>query len=129
MRHISKQFGTVQANDDVSLSLERGEVLALLGENGSGKSTLVNMLAGIYIPDSGSIHIDGKQHNLWSPQDAIAAGVGMVHQHFKLIPVMNAWDISLGERKPGLKGLLPIPSLKKNVSTKKSPVWKIVSAW
>ena len=120
MRHISKQFGTVQANDDVSLSLERGEVLALLGENGSGKSTLVNMLAGIYIPDSGSIHIDGKQHNLWSPQDAIAAGVGMVHQHFKLIPVMNAWEnISLGERKPGLKGLFTNPFIEKKRINKK----------
>jgi len=95
----------VQANDDVSLSVDRGEILALLGENGSGKSTLVNMLAGIYIPDSGSIYIEGKQHNLWSPQDAIVAGVGMVHQHFKLIPVMNAWEnISLGEEKPDGRG-------------------------
>jgi simple sugar transport system ATP-binding protein len=101
MRHISKRFGTVLANDDVSLSAEKGEILALLGENGSGKSTLVNMLAGIYIPDSGSIHIDGKRRVFRSPQDAIAAGVGMVHQHFKLIPVMTAWEnISLGE-KPG----------------------------
>jgi len=101
MQHISKRFGTVQANDDVSLSVDRGEVLALLGENGSGKSTLMNMLAGIYYPDSGSIHIEGRRLNLSSPHDAIAAGIGMVHQHFKLVPVMNAWEnISLGE-KPG----------------------------
>jgi simple sugar transport system ATP-binding protein len=100
MRHISKRFGTVQANDDAVLSIDRGEILALLGENGSGKSTLVNMLAGIYIPDSGSIFIDGKRRRLRSPQDAIAAGVGMVHQHFKLIPVMSAWEnISLGEKR------------------------------
>jgi simple sugar transport system ATP-binding protein len=102
MRHISKQFGTVLANDDTALSVDRGEVLALLGENGSGKSTLVNMLAGIYLPDSGSIHIDGKRRNFRSPEEAIEAGIGMVHQHFKLIPVMNAWEnISLGEKLTG----------------------------
>ena len=101
MQHISKQFGTVLANDDASLSVDRGEILALLGENGSGKSTLVNMLAGLYFPDSGSIYINGRQHQLRSPQDAIMAGIGMVHQHFKLIPVMNAWEnISLGEKRP-----------------------------
>jgi simple sugar transport system ATP-binding protein len=102
MRHVSKRFGTVLANDNAALSVDRGEVLALLGENGSGKSTLVNMLAGIYLPDSGSIHIDGKRRNLRSPQEAIEAGIGMVHQHFKLIPVMNAWEnISLGEKPDG----------------------------
>ena len=106
MQHISKKFGTVQANDEVSLSVDRGEVLALLGENGSGKSTLMNMLAGIYYPDSGSIYIEGKHCNLWSPHDAIVAGIGMVHQHFKLIPVMNAWEnISLGEKSGPKKGL------------------------
>jgi simple sugar transport system ATP-binding protein len=101
MRGITKRFGTVLANDDVSLDAGKGEILALLGENGSGKSTLVNMLSGIYIPDSGSVSIGGKHCFFRSPQDAIAAGIGMVHQHFKLIPVMNAWEnISLGE-KPG----------------------------
>ena len=100
MRGISKRFGTVLANDDASLSVNRGEVLALLGENGSGKSTLVNMLAGIYTPDSGSIHVNGGRCNFSSPRDAIAAGIGMVHQHFKLIPVMSAWEnISLGEKQ------------------------------
>lgn len=99
MRHISKRFGTVPANDDVGFFVDRGEIVALLGENGSGKSTLLNMLAGLYIPDSGSIYIDGRRRFFHSPQDAIAAGVGMVHQHFKLIPVMNAWEnISLGEK-------------------------------
>jgi simple sugar transport system ATP-binding protein len=97
MEHISKRFAAVLANDDVSLSANRGEIVALLGENGSGKSTLVNMLSGIYIPDSGSIFIEGKRRFFRSPQDAIVAGIGMVHQHFKLIPVMNAWEnISLG---------------------------------
>ena len=100
MQGISKRFGQVLANDNASLSVDRGEILALLGENGSGKSTLMNMLAGIYFPDSGSIRIDGKKTHLWSPHDAIKAGIGMVHQHFKLIPVMSAWEnISLGERE------------------------------
>jgi simple sugar transport system ATP-binding protein len=103
MSRISKRFGTVLANDDVSLSVERGEILALLGENGSGKSTLMNMLAGIYTPDSGSISINGVPQSFRSPEDAIAARVGMVHQHFKLIPVMSAWEnIGLGEKRSGL---------------------------
>jgi simple sugar transport system ATP-binding protein len=100
MQHISKRFGTVQANDDVGMTVNRGEIVALLGENGSGKSTLVNMLAGIYVPDAGSIYLDGERRFFKSPHDAITAGIGMVHQHFKLIPVMNAWEnISLGEKK------------------------------
>ncbi|MDR2394651.1 MAG: ABC transporter ATP-binding protein [Treponema sp.] len=100
MHHISKRFGTVQANDDVSMTVDRGEILAILGENGSGKSTLVNMLSGIYVPDSGSLCINGEKRFFKSPQDAIVAGVGMVHQHFKLIPVMNGWEnISLGEHE------------------------------
>jgi simple sugar transport system ATP-binding protein len=99
LRHISKFFGAVRANDDISLLAARGEILALLGENGSGKSTLMNVLAGIYLPDGGDIFIDGERRSFRSPHDAIAAGVGMVHQHFKLIPVMSAWEnISLGER-------------------------------
>jgi ABC-type uncharacterized transport system ATPase subunit len=107
MSHISKRFATVLANDDVSLHAERGEILALLGENGSGKSTLMNMLSGIYIPDEGSISIRGKPRSFRSPQDAIAARVGMVHQHFKLVPVMAAWEnISLGERR-GVAHALP----------------------
>jgi simple sugar transport system ATP-binding protein len=102
MRRISKRFGPVLANDDVSISVNRGEILALLGENGSGKSTLVNMLAGIYHPDTGSIHINGEHYVFRSPSDAISAGIGMVHQHFKLIPVMNAWEnICLGEQFRG----------------------------
>jgi len=116
MRHISKRFGTVLANDGASLSVDRGEVLALLGENGSGKSTLVNMLAGLYLPDSGSIHIDGKRRHLRSPEDAIEAGVGMVHQHFKLIPVMNAWEnISLGER-PGINPFIEKGRINRKIS-------------
>jgi simple sugar transport system ATP-binding protein len=98
MRHISKSFGSVKANDDISLLAAPGEILALLGENGSGKSTLMNILAGIYLPDGGSVFVNGERKLFRSPHDAIAAGIGMVHQHFKLIPVMSAWEnISLGE--------------------------------
>jgi simple sugar transport system ATP-binding protein len=101
MSHISKSFASVRANEDVGISVNRGEILALLGENGSGKSTLVNILSGLYLPDSGTIYIDGKRRFFRSPHDAIIAGIGMVHQHFMLIPVMSAWEnISLGE-KPG----------------------------
>jgi simple sugar transport system ATP-binding protein len=123
MEHISKRFAAVLANDDVSLSVNRGEIVALLGENGSGKSTLVNMLSGIYTPDAGSIYIEGKRRFFRSPQDAIVAGIGMVHQHFKLIPVMNAWEnISLGERGSG-DGFFKNPFIeKKRINEKISEI-------
>lgn len=99
LRGITKSFGSVIANNGVSLDINRGEILALLGENGSGKSTLVNMLSGIYTPDSGAIIIDGKPRDFTSPFDAIRAGIGMVHQHFKLVSVMTAKEnIAIGER-------------------------------
>ncbi len=99
LRDITKSFGSVTANRKVSLSVRKGEILALLGENGSGKSTLVNMLSGIYTPDSGSILVDGKERSFSSPDDAIRAGIGMVHQHFKLVSVMTAREnISVGEK-------------------------------
>ena len=100
--HLSKTFGSVFANRDISLEVKKGEILALLGENGSGKSTFVNQLAGIYAPESGEIVIDGKKCAFKSPQDAIACGVGMVHQHFKLVDVMSALEnITLGEKQGG----------------------------
>ena len=85
MRGITKTFGSVVANRDVSLTLKKGEILALLGENGSGKTTLMNMLSGIYAPDRGEIWVDGKPVTIASPEDAKLLGVGMVHQHFKLV--------------------------------------------
>jgi simple sugar transport system ATP-binding protein len=89
MRGITKQFPSVLANDDVSFDLVRGEVHALLGENGAGKSTLMNILYGLYKPDAGEIRIGGKPVSFGSAKDAIASGLGMVHQHFMLIPVMT----------------------------------------
>ena len=90
MRNITKTFGTTVANDKVWLDIYRGEILALLGENGSGKTTLMNMLSGIYFPDEGEIAIDGKEVIIRSPGDAFALGIGMIHQHFKLVDVMTA---------------------------------------
>ena len=89
MRHITKRFPGIVANDDVELDLREGEVHALLGENGAGKSTLMNILYGLYHPDEGEILIKGKPVRLGSPRAAIDAGIGMVHQHFMLIPVMT----------------------------------------
>ncbi len=105
MRHITKRFGPVIANDDVSLSIHRGEILALLGENGSGKTTLMNMLSGIYFPDEGEIKIDGKPVVIATPRDAFDLGIGMIHQHFKLVDVLTAAEnIVLGlEGKLDLK--------------------------
>lgn len=100
LRHISKHFGSVVANKDINLTLRKGEILALLGENGSGKTTLMNMLSGIYKPDAGSIYIDGEKTLISSPEDALKAGIGMVHQHFKLINVFSAADnILIGSSK------------------------------
>lgn len=90
LRHITKTFGSVVANNDVSLAVRKGEILSLLGENGSGKTTLMNMIAGIYYPDSGEIVVNGKVAEIRSPKDAYTLGIGMVHQHFKLIDVFTA---------------------------------------
>ena len=102
LRNISKSFGQVQANSNVSLDINRGEILALLGENGSGKTTLMNMLSGIYFPDSGSIEIDGQPASIGSPKDAFEFGIGMIHQHFKLVNVFTATEnIVLGLKEEG----------------------------
>ena len=105
LRDITKVFGKVVANKDVNLDIKKGEILSLLGENGSGKTTLMNMLAGIYYPDAGKIYINGKEVIIRSPKDAFELGIGMVHQHFKLIDVFNATEnIVLGlEGKLNLK--------------------------
>ncbi len=92
LRGVTKTFGAVVANEKVDLDIYRGEILSLLGENGSGKTTLMNMIAGIYFPDEGQIFIDGKEQVIQSPKDALKLGIGMVHQHFKLIDVLTATE-------------------------------------
>ena len=102
MRDITKRFGTVLANDRVWLDIYKGEILALLGENGSGKTTLMNMLSGIYFPDEGQIFINGEEAVIRSPRDAFGYGIGMIHQHFKLVDVLTAAEnIVLGLKEPG----------------------------
>src|SRR5215210_3006492 len=97
MRGVTKTFGATRANDDVSITLHRGEILGLLGENGAGKSTLMKILYGLYRPDAGSIFIDGEQIDIHDPKDAVERGIGMVHQHFTLIPPLTvAENIVLG---------------------------------
>ena len=102
LEHITKRFGSVVANQDVSLEVCRGEILSLLGENGSGKTTLMNMISGIYFPDEGTIRVNGKEVTIRSPKDSIALGIGMIHQHFKLVDVLSAGEnIVLGLRESG----------------------------
>lgn len=99
MQNITKAFGQVLANHNVSIDIRKGEILSLLGENGSGKTTLMNMLSGIYYPDAGKIFVNGEAASIRSPGDAFAYGIGMIHQHFKLIDVFSAVEnVVLGLR-------------------------------
>ncbi len=90
LQNITKRFGSVIANDKVNLSVRKGEILCVLGENGSGKTTLVNMISGIYYPEEGKITVDGKEVKIRSPKDSFDLGIGMVHQHFKLVDILTA---------------------------------------
>jgi general nucleoside transport system ATP-binding protein len=107
LRGITKRFGPLVANDGISLSVAPGQVHALLGENGAGKTTLMNVLYGLAQPDEGEIRLDGKPVKFGSPKDAIAAGIGMVHQHFMLVPTFTvAENVTLGIERAGPVGLL-----------------------
>lgn len=106
MHHVSKQFPLVIANDDVTFSVQKGEIHALVGENGAGKSTLMNILYGLFHADSGTITVKGKNVHFLGPGDAIAHGIGMVHQHFMLIPPLTvAENVVLGQ-EPSRKGFV-----------------------
>lgn len=116
LRGITKRFPGVVANDGVNLHVSTGEVLALIGENGAGKSTLMNVLYGLYRADEGELLIDGKPTHFSSPADAIAAGIGMVHQHFMLVPVMTvAENVVLGVEPTGRFGSLDIDEARRMV--------------
>ena len=113
MKDVTKTFGPVVANDKVCLEINRGEILSLLGENGSGKTTLMNILSGIYFPDEGEVFVDGREVTIRSPKDAYDLGIGMIHQHFKLVDVLTAAEnIVLG--LPG-KGALDMRAVNEKV--------------
>lgn len=115
-RALTKRFPGVLANDKVDLLLYEGEILALLGENGAGKSTLMNMLYGLYHPDEGEIYIRGEKVELQNPRDAIERGVGMVHQHFQLVPVMSvAENVMLGSEITRGGGILSLKEAERRV--------------
>ena len=92
MLGITKEFPEIKANDNVTLKLKKGEIHALLGENGAGKSTLMSVLFGLYQPESGTIRKNGQEVKIHDPNDATALGIGMVHQHFKLVEVFSVLD-------------------------------------
>ena len=116
LRGITKKFGSLVANDDINFKVEAGEIHAILGENGAGKSTLMNIVYGLLSPDKGQILVDGQEIKIKSPLDALAAGIGMVHQHFMLIPVFTvAENIVLGHEKTNGVGLLDLATARQEI--------------
>ncbi len=119
LRNITKTFGSVVANKNISFSVNSGEILSLLGENGSGKTTLMNMLSGIYFPDGGDIFINGKKTVIASPKDAFNNKIGMIHQHFKLVDVFTAAEnIVLGIKENNLFNINDVNSRVEEIASK-----------
>ena len=117
LKNISKSFGSVQANQDINIKVNSGEILGLLGENGAGKSTLMNILCGLYRPDDGKIIINQQETYFDNPGDAIKSGVGMVHQHFMLVPIFTVTEnVILGNEKTGNLNYLKIKDSEKKVT-------------
>jgi len=117
LRGITKRFGSLVANDHIDLTVEAGEIHALLGENGAGKSTLMNVLYGLYQADEGQVLLDGEVQHFTGPGDAMAAGIGMVHQHFMLIPVFTvAENVMLGNESTKAGGVLDLAAAREKVN-------------
>ena len=116
LRGITKRFGSLVANDHIDLKVAPGEIRGLLGENGAGKTTLMNILYGLTQPGEGTILADGQPLTIHSPKDAIAAGIGMVHQHFMLVPVFTvAENVTLGDEQTRPLGLLDRRRMRRKV--------------
>jgi len=116
LRGITKSFGALLANDSIDLKVETGEIHAILGENGAGKSTLMNIVYGLVAPDSGEILVNGVVKNIREPSDALTSGIGMVHQHFMLVPVFTvAENIVLGHEKTGFAGRLDLQEARERI--------------
>ena len=111
MRHITKRFPGIVANDDVSIAVKKGEIYAILGENGAGKSTLMSMLFGMYAPDEGEILIRGEKVRITSPSYATKLNIGMVHQHFKLVENYTVTENIILGQEPNSRFLGFLPSV------------------
>src|ERR671913_208717 len=115
LRNITKTFGSVVANNDVSITVHKGTIHAIVGENGAGKSTIMRIAYGFYNADSGEILVDGKPVAIRSPHDAIALGIGMVHQHFMLVDTMTAAENIILGAETGSAAALDLDSANKSI--------------